>query len=166
MKQTFFVAIVIMILILSSCGGYTGEFREIENDHIEISLPDWLLETSDLAPHAYYQFKSKYRNTYGIVVREAKENKTLVEYQQEGIGVLRNFKELTNLLVTDSVKTANSIKLELMGDMDSEKIFYWHNTYESKNNYYQLVVWTRSYDRKQKYSDVIEKVVASFKLKD
>ena len=78
----------------------------------------------------------------------------------------KNFKELTNLLVTDSVKTANSIKLELMGDMDSEKIFYWHNTYESKNNYYQLVVWTRSYDRKQKYSDVIEKVVASFKMKD
>lgn len=165
MKQFFFVPII-MILILSSCGSYTGEFREIENEHIEISLPDWLLETDDLAPHAYYQFKSKYRNTYGIVVRDDKENRTLAQYQQEGIGVLRNFKELTNLLVTDSTRTDNSINLELMGDMESEKIFYWHNTYESKDHFYQLVVWTRSYDRKQKYSEVIEKVVASFKMKD
>lgn len=165
MKQIFLVPIIITFL-LTSCGSYTGEFRAIENEHIEISLPDWLLETDDLAPHAYYQFKSKYRNTYGIVVRETKENRTLEEYQKEGIGVLRNFKELTNLLVTDSTRTANSINLELMGDMDSEKIFYWHNTYESKDNFYQLVVWTRSYDRKQKYSDVIEKVVASFKMKD
>ncbi|MFT4645189.1 MAG: hypothetical protein ACI8ZX_001602 [Planctomycetota bacterium] len=166
MKQIFFVPIIIMTLMITSCETYSGEFREIENDHIEISLPDWLLETDDLAPHAYYQFKSNYRNTYGIVVRTDKENRTLEEYQKEGIGVLRNYKELTNLLVTDSVKIENSINLELMGDMESEKLFYWHNTYESQGHFYQLVVWTRSYDRKQKYSEVIEKVIASFEMKD
>lgn len=166
MKQNFIVPLVLFMFFISSCGSYTGEFRAIDNEYIEISLPDWLLETDDLASHAYYQFKSKYRNTYGIVVRDEKQGRTLAEYQQEGIGVLRNFNELTNLLVTDSIKTENSINLELMGDMDSEKIFYWHNTYESKDHFYQLVVWTRSYDRKQKYSGVIEEVVASFKMKD
>ncbi|MGB0885077.1 MAG: hypothetical protein ACPGR5_01485 [Chitinophagales bacterium] len=164
MKKVFYI--FIMILFFSACKNFTGEVRTIEKDSFEIELPDWLEETNDLAPHAHYQFKSRYRNTYGIIVKTPKENKSFVDYQKEGVGVIRNFNEITNLFVTDSVYENNVYALQLMGDIDSEKVFYWHNTYESSNNYYQLVLWTRSYDRKQKYTPVIEKVINSFKIKE
>lgn len=165
MKKTIFFLSFIFFL-LNSCDHYTGEFREVEKDNIAIMLPDWLEETKDLAPHAFYQFKSRYRNTYGIVVKNPKDGKSLQEYQKESLAVLRNFNELTNLLVTDSVYSTNKIQVELMGDLESEKIFYWHNTYEGKDNFYQLVVWTRSFDRKQKYTPVIEKVIESFEISE
>lgn len=153
------------LLLLTACGGYTGKMRTIDQKTFEIQLPDWLEETNDLAPHAIFQFKSMYRNTYGIVVKNAKDNKSFEQYQQESVNVLRNFNELTNVLVTDSVYKPKQIALELMGDIESEKIFYWHNTYQDTDNYYQLVLWTRSYDRKQKYEPIIKDIIASFKMK-
>lgn len=161
-------ALIFFLLLsgLSACENFTGELRTIEKDDFEITLPDWLEETQDLAPHAYYQFKSRYRNTYGIIVKKPKNAKSFAEYQQEGISVIRNFNEITNLLVTDSTFKDDTYMVQLLGDIDSEKVFYWHNTYETSQNYYQLVMWTRSYDRKQKYTPVIEKVISSFKIKE
>ena len=158
------LAILLLTTVLS-CNSYTGEFRDIKKNTFTISLPDWIEETDDLAPHALYQFKSKYRNTYGIIVKDDK-NKFFEDYQKDAVNVLKNYESLTNLLVTDSTYNKNKISLELLGDLESEKIFYWHNTYESENNFYQLVLWTRSYDRKQKYGPVIEEIIASFKIKD
>lgn len=158
------LAILLLTTVLS-CNSYTGEFRDIKKSTFTISLPDWIEETDDLAPHALYQFKSKYRNTYGIIVKDDK-NKFFEDYQKDAVNVLKNYESLTNLLVTDSTYNKNKISLELLGDLESEKIFYWHNTYESENNFYQLVLWTRSYDRKQKYGPVIEEIIASFKIKD
>lgn len=159
-----FLITLVLSISLFSCDNNTGEIREIKNESFKMELPDWLEETTDLAPHAYYQFKSRYRNTYGIIVRD-KKDKFFDEYQKDAIHVLRNFKELSNLLVTDSIYDTNSIKLELLGDMESEKIFYWHNTYSTNNYFYQLVIWTRSFDRKQKYGPVIEDVIKSFEPK-
>jgi len=158
--------IPVFLILANSCNYYNGKFRKIEEDSFDISLPDWLEETDDLAPHAFYQFKSRYRNTYGIIVKDKIEGKSLKAYQQEGTAVLRNFNEITNLLAIDSNFKENHIEVQFMGDMDSEKIFYWHNTYEGQKYYYQLVMWTRSYDRKQKYSDAIEEIISSFKIKD
>lgn len=166
MKNIKFTLICFLaFFLISACDNYTGEKRDISNPNFDITLPDWLEETDDLAPHAIYQFKSRYRNTYGIVVKSDKEDKSFEQYQQESIAVLRNFNELTNLLVTDSSFLNNEYHLELMGDIESEKVFYWHNTYETASNYYQLVVWTRSYERKQKYAPAIEEVIASFEAK-
>ncbi len=163
-SQSYYILFILFILSSACSSGYTGEFRDIKVETIKISLPDWLEKTDGLAPHAFYQFKSRYRNTYGIIVKTPKGDKTFKEYQKESVAVLRNFNELTNVLVTDSVFENNIYHLELMGDMQSEKIFYWHNTYETNKNYYQLVLWTRSYDRKEKYGPVIEKIIASFDI--
>lgn len=149
-----------------ACENFTGEIRTVEKPEFEIALPDWLEETKDLAPHALYQFKSRYRNTYGIVVKQPKEGKSFEKYQQEAVGVLKNFDEMKNLMLTDSVFKNNSYQVQYMGELDAEKIFYWHNTYQTTNSYYELVLWTRSYDRKQKYTPVIEKIISTFKLKE
>lgn len=166
MKKTYFLLLVGISLLLNACENFTGEIRTVEKPEFEISLPDWLEETNDLAPHALYQFKSRYRNTYGIIVKQAKEGKSFAAYQQEGVGVLRNFEEMSNLMVTDSIFENNTYHMQLMGDLDAEKVFYWHNTYESNDSYYELVLWTRSYDRKQKYTPIIEDIIKSFKIKD
>lgn len=160
--------LLILLIIAStwSCQNYTGEFRTVAKDSFSIALPDWLEETDDLAPHAIYQFKSRYRNTYGIVVKTPIQDKSFETYQHEAVSVLRNFNEITNLLVTDSTLKDDTYHLELLGDIESEKIFYWHNTYKGQQNYYQLVLWTRSYDRKQKYTPVIEKIISSFEIED
>lgn len=168
MNKKASILVIVLSLFLFSCEDYTGEFRDIENESIKISLPDWLEETKDLAkdnPEAFYQFKSRYRNTYGLVIKSKKSNKSFDKYQSDAVGILRNFTEMSNLLVTDSVFSENKIQLQLMGDLDSEKVYYWHNTYETNKYYYQLVLWTRSYDRKQKYTEVIEKVISSFQIK-
>lgn len=166
MKKITQILFALSFVLLMSCDDFTGEIRKIEKADFEISLPDWIEKTDDLAPHAHYQFKSRYRNTYGIIVKDPKNGKTFAEYQKESVDVLRNFKELTNLLVTDSVSKNGMTSLQLLGDMEAEKVFYWHNTYESSDNFYQLVLWTRSYDRKQKYTETIEDIIASFKIKD
>jgi len=150
------IIILLFTVTIFACNNFTGEFRDIQKEEYTISLPDWLEETEDLAEHAHFQFKSMYRNTYGIIIKDNKD-KSFKEYQKESINVLRNFKEITNLLVIDSSFSNNKISMELLGDIDSEKIFYWHNTYETETQYYQLVLWTRSFDRKQKYEDVIKK---------
>lgn len=165
MKKNKLVILVFLSLILTACKNFTGEVRLIEKPEFEISLPDWIEETNDLAPHALYQFKSRYRNTYGIIVKEAKDEKSFETFQQEAIAVLRNFDELTNLMVTDSVFSEEVYQMQFMGDIESEKVFYWHNTYETSDAYYELVLWTRSYDRKQKYTPIIEDIISSFKIK-
>lgn len=165
MRKGRLFSIIVALIFISSCSSFTGELRTLTTPDYEIALPDWLEETNDLAPHAHFQFKSAYRNTYGIIVKEAKTDTAFNQYQQKSVNVLRNFKEMTNLLVTDSSYSKNYIALELMGDIESEKVFYWHNTYQTDTHYYQLVIWTRSYDRKQKYTPVIEDIITSFKLK-
>lgn len=162
MKAVHLIAIVFVGVLILGCKNYTGEIRTVSTNDFDINLPDWLEETDDLAPHALYQFKSRYRNTYGIIVKSAKEGKSFENYQQESIAVLRNFNELTNLLVTDSSFVNNIYHIELMGDIENEKVFYWHSTYETADSYYQLVLWTRSFDRKQKYSETINEVIKSF----
>lgn len=165
MKKTSLFILVTISVLFSACKNFTGEIRTVEKPEFEISLPDWLEETNDLAPHALYQFKSMYRNTYGIIVKQPKETKTFESYHQEAVGVLKNFDEMKNFFVTDSIFQNNTYQMQFMGDLDAEKVFYWHNTYETSDAYYQLVLWTRSYDRKQKYTPIIEEIMSSFKIK-
>jgi hypothetical protein len=46
--------------------------------------------------------------------------------------------------------------------MEEENIYYWHKTIESSQYYYQIIIWTRSMDRKQSYGSDIEKIIESF----
>ena len=63
MKNITHILFALSLVLLLSCDNFTGEIRKIEQPDFEISLPDWIEETTDLAPHAHYQFKSRYRNT-------------------------------------------------------------------------------------------------------
>lgn len=153
--------------LLSSCG-YSEEFKEVnfENQFI-IAYPDYMEECDDLTPIADLQYKNSYRNTYSIVRVEDKADKSLLEFQKEGLDVIKNYDLLSNPLVTDSFYRESldftAIDVQMYGIMEDENIYYWHSAFESKGKFYEVVCWTRSMDRKQRYGADIEKIISSFK---
>lgn len=164
MKYTLF-SILFFAVFLGACT-YTGEFKEVQTDGLyTISYPDYMKPSKQtLHENAILEYNNRYRNIYSVVVRDEKELDFL-DYQQKNIGDLKNYDLLLNPLVTDSVFAENptSILIELYGIMDEENIYYWHKTIESTKYYYQIIVWTRSMDRKQRYGPDIEKMIDSFK---
>lgn len=152
-------------VLLQSCT-YTGEFKEVQTDGLyTISYPDYMKPSKQtLHENAILEYNNRYRNIYSVVVRNEKEL-SFEAYYKENIDDLKNYELLLNPLVTDSVFTEDpkSILIELYGIMDEENIYYWHKTIESPKYYYQIIVWTRSMDRKQRYGPDIEKILESFK---
>lgn len=165
------VIVVLFALLFSACEKYTGELipANTEGDFL-ISFPDYMKEVDDLKPNAIIQYSNSYRNIYAVVIKDTKEKESFEDYQKKGLGVLKNYNLLEMPLVTDSVYEESSngkeIHVQLYGIMQEENIYYWHSTFESNTHYYQLVVWTRSMDRKQRYGKDIEGVIESFELVD
>jgi hypothetical protein len=157
--------LIASIFILQSCS-YTGEMKEAKTDGLyTISFPDYMKPSKkNLHEDAILQYDNPYRNTYAIIMRDEKKV-SFAEYQKDALDLLKNFELLRNPLVTDSAYFENptAIKVQLYGLMNEENIYYWHNTIESETYYYQVIVWTRSMDRKQRYGADIENIVASFK---
>lgn len=152
--------------IITACT-YSGEFREIETDGLySISFPDYMNKSKEtLHQNAILEYSNRFRNLYAVVVRDDKTDDDFFTYQQMQINDLKNYDLLLNPLVTDSVFKDNpkSILIELYGIMEEENIYYWHKTIESDKYFYQVILWTRSMDRKQRYGPDVEKIIDSFK---
>lgn len=151
--------------LLLSCG-YSDEFNEVNhNNEFLISYPDYMDECNDF--QADLEYKNAYRNTYGLVKVYDKNGQTLEEFQQKTLGTLKTYEPLNKALVTDSFFRENenfkAIDVQLYGTMDGENVYYWHSAFESKGKFFEVVCWTRSMDRKQRYGPDLEKVIASFK---
>jgi hypothetical protein len=163
MKNIFYL--LLTALLVNACT-YSGEFKAVQTDGLyTISYPDYMKPSKDvLHEEAILQYSSPYRNTYSIVLRDDK-TQSFEQYQQDAVNVLKTYEQLLNPLVTDSAYFENprSIQLKLYGIMDEENIYYWHNTYETDSYYYQVIIWTRSMDRKQRYGPDIEQTLESFK---
>lgn len=167
MKNLSYLFVLSAIVLLNSCA-YSDEFKEINhNNQFVISLPSYLKSCNDLTENADLQYKNAYRNTYCLVRVIDKENKSFENYQQESINVIRDYEPLKNALVTDSAyrenETFRAIDIQLYGLMDNENIYYWHSVFETDSKFYEVVGWTRSMDRKQRYGPDIEKIITSFK---
>lgn len=165
MRKLNFYFIIILAAALSACG-YSEEFNEFNHENtFLISFPDYMKECDDF--QADLELKNSYRNTYGFVKVYEKEGRTLEEFQHQMLGVLKGYELLNDVLVTDSVyrdtEDFQSIDIELYGLMQDENIYYWHSCFESAGKFYEVVCWTRSMDRKQRYGPDLEKVIMSFK---
>ncbi|MGB1248758.1 MAG: hypothetical protein ACPG4Z_07715 [Chitinophagales bacterium] len=164
MKQLYFFTI--SLFMLAACT-FNGEFREIETGNtFSMSFPDYMKPADDLKEDAELQYSSPYRNTYAIVEKDEKNGLSFSQYQKDALDVIKDFELLKNPLVTDSIFVENeqykAIHVQLYGLMDDENIYYWHSTYETADYFYQLAVWTRSMDRKQRYGEDIDKIIESF----
>lgn len=146
---------------------YQKEPKEVKTDNFEISFPGYMESTDDLLEGADLQYKNAYRNIYSIVKVKDKGNKTFKQFQQETVNVIKNFELLESPVVIDSFfrKKDNftAIDIQLYGIMNKENIYYWHSVFETPTKYYELAIWTRTMDRKQRYGEDIAKIVESFK---
>lgn len=159
-----FLSIIFLSLLLSC--GYSDEFNEVNHENtFIISFPDYMKECNDF--DADLEYKNAYRNTYSLVKVYDKNGYSLEEFQKKTLGVLKSYEPLTKPLVTDSIyrenETFTAIDIELYGTMDGENIYYWHSTFESDGKFYEVVCWTRSMDRKQRYGADLAQIIASFK---
>jgi hypothetical protein len=151
--------------MLLSCG-YTEDFNEV-NHHNEflISYPDYMKECNDF--QADLEYKNAYRNTYSLVKVYDKDGQSLEEFQQKTLGSLKTYGPLSKALVTDSVyrdkDNFKAIDVQLYGTMNGENIYYWHSAFESNGQFFEVVCWTRSMDRKQRYGPDLAQIIASFK---
>ncbi|MCS6819287.1 MAG: hypothetical protein NZ522_04995, partial [Chitinophagales bacterium] len=89
------------------------------------------------------------------------------DYVSRNIQILRNV--LTNPIVTDSVSTElgglPGVRTEIFGNMGEEKIYYTHYSLQGKNGFcYQVCVWTRGEERKLRYRQDMERMLASFRM--
>lgn len=153
------------ISVLSACA-YSDEFHEVNHDNqFIIAFPDYMKTCEDF--QADVQFKNAYRNTYSIVNAEDKNGRTFAEFQKEKLDILKGYDMLSKPLVTDSsyreTENFKAIDIKLYGIMDEENIYYWHSSFESNGKFFEVVCWTRSMDRKQRYGPDLEKVITSFK---
>lgn len=160
------ILVVILFAILSACS-YSDEFKEIKTDSFEIAYPGYMESTDDLLEEADLQYKNSYRNIYSIVKAKDKGNESFEDFQKETIGVIKNFNLLENPVVTDSVYRNKdgykAIDIQLYGIMNKENIYYWHSVFETQSKFYEVAVWTRTMDRKQRYGADIAKIIESFK---
>lgn len=162
------IKIFIIALLASglySCA-YSDEFNEVNHENkFVISFPDYMESCDDF--QADLGYKNSYRNTYAFVKSYDKEGKNLKEFQSQVLHVLKSYELLNDPLVTDSVyredENFKAIDIQLYGVMDEENIYYWHSTFESDGKFYEVVCWTRSMDRKQRYGPDLEKIIAGFK---
>ncbi|MCB9226367.1 MAG: hypothetical protein H6578_04275 [Chitinophagales bacterium] len=157
---------VFLIALLSACS-YSEKPKEVKTEMFEVSYPGYMKSTDDLLEGADLQYKNAYRNIYSIVKVSDKGTQTFEDFQKKTVDVIRNFQLLEKPVVTDSVYRENdnfkAIDLQIYGIMNNENIYYWHSVFETKDKFYELAVWTRTMDRKQRYGEDIAKIIESFK---
>lgn len=158
--------ILFLTSILLGCS-YPEKPKDVKTEMFEVSYPGYMKSTDDLFEGADLQYKNAYRNIYSIVKVSDKKGRSLQDFQKETVAVIKNFQLLEKPVVTDSVYRENdnfkAIDIQIYGIMNNENIYYWHSVFETTDKFYELAVWTRTMDRKQRYGADIEKIVASFK---
>ena len=165
MRLINIILFIPLIVGLHSCG-YSEEFNEVNhNNEFIISFPDYMEDCNDFS--ADLGSKNSYRNTYAFVKVYEKEGQSLAQFHESVLNILKTYELLKDPLVTDSVYRQGvnftAIDIELYGVMEDENIYYWHSAFESDDKFFEVVCWTRSMDRKQRYGSDLEKIITGFK---
>jgi hypothetical protein len=171
MSKKIFNAIVVVALIAfaaTSCK-YKEQWEQVNvNNEFTMEVPSWMEKTSELKEGAMFQYRNRFRSVYAIVVKEKADAvpQDFGAYVSANITVLKNV--LTNPVLSDSsvveLDKLSGIRAEVYGNMGEEKIFYTHYTLKGDKGFnYQICAWTRGEDRKLKYNNDINRIIASFK---
>lgn len=167
MKFLLQAAIVFLFVGLTGCK-YSQKYETINaGNRFSVSIPDWLKKEEGLKPGADFQYANRFRNFYAIgEVQPLTENDSVFA---AGINAQTAIvkKSLDKPMVTDSVNVdfggAKGVRMEIMGKMSDENIFFSEVFLVGKKNNYHLSIWTRSEERKLKFKEDIQKILTSFK---
>jgi len=124
-------------------------------------------EENNLAGDAPFQYANRFRNLYaiGFALNKDTAKSDLNFYWNRNLGALKS--ALKKPLVTDSISVEvgglKGVRAEILGTMDGEHIFFSEVFLEGKTKYYHLSIWVRGDERKLRFKEDINRIIASFK---
>ena len=159
------------------------DFNQVEvNGEYRLSLPKYMKKTDNLNEEASLQYQNIFKETYTIVIDEAKndfvEMFTELEEYDEGISVIKNYRNVQRQLFSESMyvdKESSPVALEINGleaemvDIDGrvdgidEDISYFLTFVEGKEKVYMIMSWTMT-SRKDTYESTFDGIAKSFQL--
>ncbi len=162
------VAIVVTLLCAVSSCKYSKEYQVVNvGNKFSIGVPSWMKEQEKLALNAQFQYANRFRNFYAIGMIMEKDTahqdmNTLLRTNTDSLKA-----HLTKPMLTDSTAVTigglTGARLEIMGKMSGENIYFTELYLEGKSRYYHFSVWTRGEERKLKFRDDITRILESFK---
>ena len=148
-------------------------FNEVKvNEKYSIALPDYLKPAAELHDQASLQYKNEEQDFYTIVIDESK--KEMIHYDLDydlelyfkNIASSPFLKSIQGGTISNPVKKQingyDALISEITGSVHDTMVYYRLCVIETKNNFYQLLIWTRA-DSKEKILQDINKIMESFK---
>ncbi|WP_347921745.1 hypothetical protein [Pontimicrobium sp. SW4] len=178
-------------LLLTSCVEPSGnkknntllntDFELIRvNNQYSIELPTFMKESEDLNEDASLEYQNIFKETYTIVIDESKEDfisafKDLGEFN-ESLSIAKNYKNIQLQFLGEEVSisraediessTINGLPFEITevdATIDGIDIGYTLAFVEGENYVYMVMAWTLQ-NKHDKYRDLFQKIVKSFKV--
>lgn len=166
-KRSIVWGVLLLVVFMQACK-YNEAYQAVEvKDKFSISLPSWMSQEAGLAPNAALGYANRYRNIYvvGFVEKPEAEKSDFDSYVHAGLDSLRAY--LTHPLVADSqlveINGLKGVRVELFGEMTQEKIYFSEVYLQRNATFYHFSIWTRGEDRKLKYKEDINRIIASIK---
>lgn len=173
--KSLFLSITVLLLIISC--QEKEEFNTITiAEKYSMKLPSSLSKSEDLNENASLQYQNVFKELYTIVVDETKESVDPILASDTTAST--NLDKYTQLLKTNFEKTLTNFKCSeiekslingldaqtysITGTIDNIDVYYDVAFVEGKENYYQILVWTKL-NQKEEYSKTIKEMIASFK---
>ena len=154
-----------LLTVFSSCK-YSTEYQTINaNNKFSISVPPWMKEDRSLKEGADFQYANHFRNVYAIgeTISKTDLKRTNSEIIYDNLNVLR--KSMVNPVVSDSIDitdgSTKGTRVEIYGKMNNENIYFSEVLFQGTKNIYHLSIWTRSENRKLRFKEDINKIIAS-----
>lgn len=157
-------------LLFISCNSKT-EYQTVKvKNKYSLELPGFLSEAKTLNPEASLQYQNPLKEFYVIVLDEPKTqfpNQGAINLEEYKNIVLENMKmnlsEPTISPIEDTIINGLKAKLfSISDDTENIGIYYQFAYIESKGNFYQVMTWTLE-NKKDKFSNDMDKIIASFK---
>lgn len=166
MKRIFFLSFLCFGVVLNSCK-YSNEYETVNaGNQFSVEVPSWMKQ-EELAPGAVFEYANRYRNLYavGFSINKDTMKTTSETYWNNTLASLKS--TLTQPVVTDSlaieVNGMKGVRAEIMGFMDEEKIHFSEVLLEGKTKLYHISVWVRNDERKLRFKEDINRIIASIK---
>ncbi|NNC96339.1 MAG: hypothetical protein HKN92_12335 [Chitinophagales bacterium] len=154
----------LLLVTIASCKSGNELVTVSIDENYSLEIPSHMEKTDELREDAILQYRNRYRNCYVIAFKQSSD-KSLRDYQKEAVSVLTNY--LDKPAITDSGITKlgelTAFYTGVFGKMEQEQIYYDHLTIKSPPHFYEVCVWTRGADRRDRYGEELKKILFSFK---
>jgi hypothetical protein len=174
--KSIFLSITVVLLFISC--QEKEEFKTITiAEKYSMELPSSLTKSENLNDNASLQYQNTFKELYAIAIDETKEAVDPV-LASDTTTATTNLDKYTQLLKSNFEKTLTNFKCtkieksqingldaqtySINGTIDNVDVYYEVAFIEGRENYYQILVWTKL-DQKEEYSKKMKDMVASFK---